>query len=168
MPRTRSNQAIPVAIIVLLMAVGCAGPETGPTTTTTQAPVTSEAVTTTATTAAAPLATLAPSTTSAPDAWPPEFSGTWRVDLATGDEVMDRVSLRLSGNGYTINRGPNSGGGSVSVEGDTITFSNSALCSGIGSYKWVIEGDSLTFTDTEAVDPCGGRREVLNGITYSR
>ena len=32
----------------------------------------------------------------------------------------------------------------------------------------VIERDSLTFTDAEPVDPCGGRREVLNGIAYPR
>lgn len=92
------------------------------------------------------------------------MEGTWRTDLGDGD----RVTLSLRGTTYTITRGANSGNGDISVEGDTIVFSGSNLCDGVGTYQWSVEGESLTFSAADPGDPCSGRRPVLDGVTYNR
>jgi hypothetical protein len=68
---------------------------------------------------------------------------------------------------YRITRGPDSGTGKIAVDGDVITFSNSNLCDGNGTYQWSLEGDMLALTLTGA-DPCSGRTEVLAGQTFVR
>ena len=55
----------------------------------------------------------------------------------------------------------------IAVDGDVITFSNSNLCDGIGTYQWSLEGDMLTLTLTGA-DPCSGRTDVLAAQTFVR
>jgi hypothetical protein len=125
-----------------------------------------ETTSTAASTTAAPTTTTSASTTTttaAPDAAPPELAGIWEGEVGPGDSV----TLSLNGNSYTISRGGSAGTGRISVEGDIIRFSGSSLCSGEGTYTWTIEGDNLTFEITEAGDPCGGRREVFDGVIYS-
>jgi len=145
---------------VTLLAVSCAG---------TTEPGTTTATTTTAMVEETTTSEVAETTTTlAPDAVPPEMSGVWRTDLETGDPVMDNVSLNLSANRYLINRGPNSAVGSISVEGDMITFSDASVCDGTGIYQWAIEGDTLSLTMVDPADQCSGRSQVLDGITYRR
>lgn len=79
---------------------------------------------------------------------------------------MDQVSLSLTGTNYAASWGPESHGGTISVTGDTITFSHS-VCQGEWTYRWAVEGDTLTFTALEPIDPCG-RRAFLDGVTYTR
>ncbi|HEY3428193.1 MAG TPA: hypothetical protein VGK83_05945 [Acidimicrobiia bacterium] len=146
-----------LGFFLLLMMTACA--TAAPPDTSTPA----AATTFDSTTTEAP-ATTATSTTAAADAAPPELEGTWRTDLGNGD----RVALTLRRTSYQISRGGNSGSGAISVEGDTIVFSGSTLCDGVGTYQWSIEGEALTFTAADAGDPCGGRRPVLDGVTYTR
>jgi hypothetical protein len=142
--------------LVLLMACSGPGAPSDATTTTSTAPSTTAIPTTTT---SAPVVT----TTEAPDAAPPELAGIWEGEVAPGDSV----TLSFDGNSYTISRGGNSGSGRISVEGDIIRFYGSNLCDGEGTYRWTIEEDSLTLEITEAGDPCGGRRGVFDGVTYS-
>lgn len=79
----------------------------------------------------------------------------------------DSVTLSLNGNSYTISRGGSAGTGRISVEGNIIRFSGSNLCTGEGTYRWTIDEDNLTLETIEAGDPCGGRREALDGVIYS-
>ena len=147
----------------MLLVTACASATPDSTVVTTAAP---PATTIATTTTEAPTTTAEPTTTTtaAADAAPPELEGTWRTDLGNGDRVM----LTLRGTSYGITRGGNSGSGDISVEGNTIVFSGSNLCDGVGTYEWEIEDGSLTFTQEESGDPCGGRRPVLDGITYTR
>ena len=77
------------------------------------------------------------------------------------------MTLLLRVDSYGITRGPASGSGKIAVDGDVITFSNSNLCDGIGTYRWLLQKDVLTLTSTGA-DPCRGRSEVLAGQTFVR
>ena len=147
--------------MIVLVAVSCTG-GTG-TNTTNQSQPSGD----TSTTAETTTTTAASTTTLAPDAAPVELSGVWRTNLGTGDQVLDNVSLTLSGNQYALQRGPNSATGSISVAGDTIAFFASSLCDGTGTYRWVVEGETLTLTVIDP-DPCGNRSLVLDGITYDR
>jgi hypothetical protein len=92
-----------------------------------------------------------------------ELQASWRTTLDTGEAV----TLLLRADSYRITRGPASGTGKIAVDGDVITFSNSILCDGIGTYQWSLEGDMLTLTLTGG-DPCSGRTEVLAGQTFVR
>lgn len=147
-------------LLLVMTACATAAPDTSVTTT---APAATTIVTTT-TEASATTAEPTTSTTAAADAAPPELEGTWRTYLGNSD----RVALTLRGTSYQISRGGNSGTGDISVEGDTIVFSGSSLCDGVGTYQWSIGGEALTFTAGDAGDPCGGRRPVLDGVTYTR
>jgi len=90
------------------------------------------------------------------------LEGSWRADLGGGD----LVTLTLEGTTYLISRGGNQGDGDIKVVGGTIVFSGSNLCDGVGTYKWSIESGALTFA-VSAGDPCAGRFEVLDGVTYT-
>ena len=57
--------------------------------------------------------------------------------------------------------------GSISVEGDVITFFKSTECDGMGAYRWTIEGDSLLL-ESIGSDDCPGRAHALAGETYTR
>lgn len=57
--------------------------------------------------------------------------------------------------------------GDIKVVGGTIIFSGSNICDGTGTYRWSIESEALTFTASDG-DPCPGRSEVLDGVTYTR
>ena len=147
-----------------LLVTACAS--TSATTSSTTPAPTVETNTTVATTAA-PATTQAPitTTTAAADAAPPELEGSWRTLLGSGESRM----LSLRGNQGVFNQ-PGGGGvvGEISVEGDRITFFESELCVAAGTWQWSIEGDSLTFTAVDPIDPCGSRRQVLEGVTYNR
>jgi hypothetical protein len=148
-------------VVPLCLLIACSGAG-APSDATTAAETTSTASSTTAppaTTTSAPVTT----TTAAPDAAPPELAGIWDGEVAPGDSV----TLSLNGNSYTISRGGSAGTGRISVEGNIIRFSGSNLCAGEGTYRWTIEGDTLTLEITEAGDPCGGRRDVFDGVLYS-
>lgn len=148
-------------VLIALVTTACSSTAGDPSVTTAQ-PVASTIATPTT---EVPTTTEAPiTTTTAADAAPPEMEGVWRTDLGNND----RVQLNLRGNDYIITRGPNSGSGDISVDGDLITFSGSTLCNGVGTYQWTVEGDSLTFTADDSGDPCSGRRPVLDGVTYTR
>lgn len=77
----------------------------------------------------------------------------------------ETVVLTLDGNGYHIQRGPESGGGRISVSGTTITFSGSTLCPGVGTYTWSIPEGRLRLEIVE--DPCDGRVPALARGTFS-
>lgn len=148
-------------VLIALVTTACSS-TAGESSVTTAQPVASTIATPTT---EVPTTTEAPiTTTTAADAAPPEMEGVWRTDLGNND----RVQLNLRGNDYIITRGPNSGSGDISVDGDLITFSGSTLCNGVGTYQWTVEGDSLTFTADDSGDPCSGRRPVLDGVTYTR
>lgn len=141
-----------MAVAVLL--IGCSGVAATETTPTTAEPPTT----------ASPTSQPATTTTTFPaDAAPPELQGTWRTEIASDDIVF----LTLTVVGYGVNRGSNSASGETSIDGDEIRFFNGNICADEGVYSWAREGDSLTFTLTDEGDPCGGRRPILDGITYS-
>jgi hypothetical protein len=102
-----------------------------------------------------------PDATPAPDAAPPELAGRWRRNVQ-GETVI----LTLDGNGYHIQRGPEAGAGRISVTGDTIEFSGSNICPGVGTYTWAIVEGRLRL---EIVDePCTGRSPALARGTFGR
>jgi hypothetical protein len=150
--------------VLLVGAIACAGPAPiadAPTTTVSG----SEPATTTATSETAP--TTAPavtSTTLAPDAAPPELEGLWKVDSGQGETL--RVTFR--GNSYSWAHGA---GGHISVNGDTIQFSNAidqVTCPGSGTYRWMIEGEILTSTLLDSPDDCTIRQGRFNGKEFYR
>jgi hypothetical protein len=148
-------------IVPLCLLIACSGVAV-PSDPTTTAETASTATSTTpvpTTTTSAPATT----TTAAADAAPPELAGIWEGEVTPSDSV----TLSLNGNSYTISRGDSAGSGRISVEGDIIRFSGSNICDGEGTYRWTIEGDTLMLEITEAGDPCSGRREVFEGVTYS-
>jgi hypothetical protein len=148
-----------IASATLFMGVVACAP-TGSETTTTVGPVTTtEAVVT----------TVEATTTTAVGAVPAALAGSWRAEL--DDPNADSSCLSLRGTSYSASFcGLPGGGGTVTVEGDTITFvSSMAACpDGVGVYKWEIEGDTLTFTEQDPPDACRDRRGHLVGHTYTR
>ena len=174
---TRSNAGLPlrhdpvvsrilsikVAVLLAIFMVACDG-ESGRTST---SPVTSTPTTTTlavVTTTTIAVTTSASTTTIvAVDAAPEELSGTWTTQVGP-----DQVALTLTGDRYTITRGPASGSGMISVVGDQITFSGSSLCSGVGTYTWSVDGETLAFEASDPMDPCSGRTSVLLGVVFTR
>lgn len=78
--------------------------------------------------------------------------------------------MTLDGNQYIVNRGPNTVPGKISVDGDQIRFFGTERihCDGEGVYKWSIEDETLTFTALEPLDPCSNRRQVLDGVSFTR
>jgi hypothetical protein len=98
-------------------------------------------------------------TTTAPveGAAPPELEGVWSTDLG-GTQGINRLIIR----GTTYNLTYAGVGGSISVDGDLIEFSDNGFC-GVGVYRWLIEGDTLTFTAVEPPVDCSERRGFLVG-----
>ena len=90
------------------------------------------------------------------------MAGTWTTEISG-----DQITLQLNRNFYSIERGGNTGSGRVSVTGDLITFSDGNLCSGTGSYTWIVEGDNLTLTP-EGPEMCPGRASAIKDKTYTR
>jgi len=96
------------------------------------------------------------------DAAPAELEGHW-----VGHVESEQVILGFGATGYSVQRGPESVGGRISVSGVEITFSNSTACDGVGHYTWAVTDGRLRFAEIE-LDPCGGRREILVGHSYRR
>ena len=139
------------AVMLAVTSAGCAATVTGP-------PSASSASAT-----PAGSASLGSSASAAPsDAPPAELEGHW-----VGRVGSDQVILGLGATGYSVQRGPESAGGRISVSGVEITFSNSTACDGVGHYTWAVTDGRLRFAEIEP-DPCGGRREILVGHSYRR
>lgn len=151
--------AVVLGLVAVLGLSACAEPDSGQESTTSASTVAPSTTTTSTTTTST---TIPPTTTQPSDGAPADLAGTWRIDLGGGDIVL----LTLDGITYRIRRGPNSGSGRISVDGDQIEFSGSSLCSGTGSYTWVRQGDELTFTSI-GTDPCGGRSGPLLGGNWT-
>jgi hypothetical protein len=77
------------------------------------------------------------------------------------------VVLTLDGTGYHIQRGPESGSGRISVDGDEIEFYGSNRCDGRGTYEWSFEDERLRLTEI-VEDPCGGRTDIFLRGTFGR
>lgn len=159
----RFSRARFLAVLVALLAMLAACSETSSlTSVATSEQTTASLPTTTAT----ELVTTSTSRSLPPDAVPPELSGTWETEMVDGH----RIHLFLRENRYTaqVVRTPDSGNGKVSVNGDTITFSDSDRCPGDpgGTYSWVIENGELSFT-LIGTDPCGRNGAFLNGFTFT-
>ena len=142
------------AVVLVLTSAGCTASVTGPSTSSASA---------TPAGSASGTASLGSSASAAPsDAAPAELQGYW-VGRVAGDQVI----LAFGTTGYSVQRGPESVGGRISVSGAEITFSNSTSCDGVGHYTWAVTDGRLRFTEIEP-DPCGGRREILVGHSYRR
>jgi hypothetical protein len=76
------------------------------------------------------------------------------------------VILTLDGTGYRIQRGAESGTGSISVDGDEVEFYGSNMCDGRGTYTWSLEDGRLRFTEV-VHDPCDRTNVLLRG-TFGR
>jgi hypothetical protein len=152
---------IPTTCVLLTVLAACGGSAPSASTVgTTAAPATSAVTPETSMTTAA----VVTSTTLAPDAAPPELEGLWKVDSGQGETL--RVTFR--GNTYSWAHGA---GGHISVNGDTIEFSNAidaASCPGSGTYRWMIEAEILTFTLLDAPDDCTIRQGRFNGKEFYR
>ena len=75
------------------------------------------------------------------------------------------VDLSLGKGIYRIARGGGTGTGPVATDGDQIVFKGSNLCSGSGTYDWVVEGEELTLTAV-APDGCPSREDALVNTTF--
>jgi hypothetical protein len=109
-----------------------------------------------------PTATAAstPSATLPVDAAPVGLQGTWARQGAT-----QSLRLVITASSYRITRDGNTGGGSISVDGDVIHFENSSPCNGMGDYRWSLDDGVLTFEPIEA-DDCPGRAGALEDVNY--
>jgi hypothetical protein len=138
------------AVAVLVIQACSTGSPTPSTSVATVLPVASNLNTTAP---AEPTASPAPPA----DAAPAELQGRWNTVIAPGDQA----TLILGQTSYQLTRGGDSGGGHISVDGDSITFSDAKLCAGgVGTYKWAIADGVLTFTPVGTPDPCP-RKDVL-------
>ena len=79
----------------------------------------------------------------------------------------EQVSLTLAEHRYRIKRGGDDVSGRLAVRGDEIDFSKSTVCDLTGTYRWSLKGEALKFSPI-GVDPCAGRRKVLEDKTYTR
>lgn len=133
----RAHRRIVLGACLLLFAASCSG-GASPTPTSPSVPIASEPA-------------------------PSELQGTWLTVLRDGSNQT--VALSLGERTYGIRRGPNSATGQIGVRGAEIDFFGSNLCTGTGTYRWVLSGNSLRFAGS---DVCGGRIEVLDGYTYTK
>ena len=156
------------ALLVLAPAflVGCA---TGGPVASTAAPTDVSTLAPSSTPRPSPSPTPAPSPTPPALPAPPELVGTWRtvIEVRSGAQTLSPdVELRLQETRYGITRGAGAHPGKISVGGDRITFYASDICDGTGIYRWSLADGKLTFRSVEP-DPCGGRADVLDGISYT-
>ncbi len=107
---------------------------------------------------------VSPSPSEAPHAAPPELRGAWTTTL--DNSAQELVTLTLSQTGYQIHRGGNFGFGVIAVDANQITFSQSNLCDGVGTYTWSLDAGSLQLASVEA-DECPGRAGDIDGQTYT-
>ena len=147
-------------VLVAAALVACGEPQSEATTVPPTSQTTEEQVETTAVPT-----TAAVTTTIAADAAPPEMEGPWVGEIEGQPVPFDQAHLTLEGTNYATSWGPDSHGGTISVIGDTIYFTN-FHCEGSGAYRWDVDGDTLTFNELEP-DRCP-RRVLLNGVTYTR
>jgi hypothetical protein len=154
------------AIALVVTTAACAGntlpPQTATPSPTQAAPPSSTA--SAPTQSALPSLGASASTVAAPSGSPapPALTGAWHTVLQANDEV----TLGLHGVAYGIHRKQDAVSGKIAVQGDQISFFGSTVCGSIGTYRWSRKGDSLTFTSV-VPDPCGGRAQALDGITYT-
>ena len=145
-------------LLVLITACADATTTTVPDepTTTLSATTTEATITTT---------TLESTTTIATDAAPAEMRGVWTLESSSGETLQ----LVLQGTSYQarVQGTPETGSGTISVDGDTIAFYGSDRCPDDpgGTYTWVIEDGTLTFT-LVGQDACG-RKGFLDGFSYT-
>jgi hypothetical protein len=110
---------------------------------------------------------------------PTALVGSWETDLRDHlpDEEIDfqlgptvRMIIRAEGRAV-LQRPFSQASFDLGIGGDHITFERilraGELPCGVGVYRWEQVGDTLTFTAVE-FDPCERRREVLEGIPYTR
>jgi hypothetical protein len=120
-------------------------------------------------TSPSPPAPAAPPATSAPV----ELRGIWGAILPEDRGgafplAGAAVSLTLTENTYDIVVPIDRIIGTIVVRGDQIEFSEpSSGCLGKATYLWSLNCDSLTLTRLGA-EPCIGRNQVLNGVTFTR
>jgi len=145
-------------LVVLLTACANGG-------TTTTAPNETTTVSDTNSGAGITTTTLAPTSTIAPDAAPPQLRGVWTTQLNSTDTM--RLTLQRNSYNANIEGSPETGTGRISVEGDTIEFHGSDRCleDPGGTYTWVIDNGMLTFA-LVGDDPCG-RVGFLDGFSYT-
>jgi hypothetical protein len=162
------TRVVTPAVLVVSGLVSCGGIGGG----TTSLPAAATTVVETSTTdtpETTPATSEATTTSMSADAAPSVIRGTWRTELE--DPNADSICLSLGANNYSLAFcGLPGGGGTLSVQGDTITFVSSMLAcpEGVGVYRWEIDGDGLTFTELDPPDPCADRRSKLEGHTYTR
>ncbi|MEO5704579.1 MAG: hypothetical protein ABIR64_06290 [Candidatus Limnocylindrales bacterium] len=142
--RRPAAAAMPLFVLFALVAQACsAGPSPA------GSPVPTAPASGSGSVATAPAAPT-PSPAPPADAAPAELQGRWKTLIAPNDPA----SLIIGETSYQITRG-DSGGGRISVQGDTIVFSDSRLCvGGVGTYTWAIDDGVLTFTPVGRLDTC--------------
>jgi hypothetical protein len=94
---------------------------------------------------------------------PPELIVRWRAAVGQGEIVI----LTITAAGYATGGGFGPASGSITVEGDVITFLKSDQCDGMGAYRWSIDGDSLHL-ESIGPDDCLGRAHALADQTHTR
>ena len=112
---------------------------------------------------------VATTSTSPAAAVPEELAGSWRTQ--TDDPSVERICLGMGANNYSHSVcGGTSIGGTLSFEGDTVTFTSKmeGCPDGVGVYRWALDGESLTFTELDPPDECDIRRDHLDGQIFSR
>jgi hypothetical protein len=99
---------------------------------------------------------------------PSSLQGTWR--LVSKDSPEAGLLLIVSDSHYRV--AGRFASGDLVVDGDEIAFFNAALCGltlpeGVGRYRWRVKSNRLRFDSVEK-DPCGGRTDILDGMSYER
>ena len=86
---------------------------------------------------------------------PPQFKGTWVLNLAAGG------TYTVADNGHVVARGR------YTTAGAKITFGHEtgpAACATLGKYTWRRSGRTLTFRRTSEATACSGRAGVLSHL----
>jgi len=99
---------------------------------------------------------------------PAELQGVWK--LASGNKIEKGLQFVIGELHYRVPT--HLAHGDLAVNGDEIAFFNAAICGltlpdGVGHYRWTVAGEKLSF-ESISEDPCGGRADILDGVTYTR